>query len=456
MAELPPLHQRIILDASGVPAAVAETTAGLEAIGGAANATTAELAGTRGMMASMFKGTALIAGIMLLAHEFKHMADETKALEVEQSRLSTVLANIKGATEEQKKSAEETAEAITKLGFAHSDATGAMATLVTATGSVSQAQKLMGLTADYARSKHMTLSEAALAMGRATQGNLKAFKAYGIALDTTLPKNQAIAKAFDQLNAKIGGTAKNSMNTFAVQLQIMRERFQEVANKIGAVLLPILTGLIKYLGQAFDWVNKNSSALKVFGIILEIVTVALKGFAIMEAIINGLNPFTYIIAGVIALAVAFVYLWNKFDWFRKGTTTGLSILIKYWGYLVGIVATTIRVLSYLPGMGFLKKVADQADKTAKSLGKVGDEVKKLQDKKMTPPKIDDFKFTAPGSKTGIKGNVLDPTKSGGAGAGGGAGGSTVVQNITVYASNTNDIEKQMAKAAKNGTPIGVK
>ena len=32
--------------------------------------------------------------------------------------------------------------------------------------------------------------------------------------------------------------------------------------------------------------------------------------------------------------------------------------------------------------------------------------------------------------------------------------SAVQQNITVYASNTNDIASKMSKAAKNGLPIG--
>ena len=63
-----------------------------------------------------------------------------------------------------------------------------------------------------------------------------------------------------------------------------------------------------------------------------------------------------------------------------------------------------------------------------------------------------FDFAKPGTKSGIAGNVAggDATK------GGGGGGSGTVQNITVYASNTNDIARQMAKAQKQGTPIGAK
>jgi hypothetical protein len=454
MAELPPLHQRIILDASGVPAAVATTTAGLEAIGGAANATTAELGATRGMMASMFKGTALIAGIMLLAHEFKHMKDETMALEVAQSRLNTVLGNAKGVTDEQKKSASETTEAISKLGFAHSDSTDAMATLVTATGSVSQAQKLMGLTADYARNKHMTLADAAMAMGRATQGNLKAFKAYGIALDATLPKNEAIAKAFDQLNAKIGGTAKNSMNTLGVQLTIMREKFQEIANKIGAVVLPILTGLIKGLSFLFTYIEKNRVALGIFGTGLIIIIGYMKIMAFWEAILAAENPMTPIVLGVIALAAAFAWLWNHIKVFRETFAETLATIIQLIGYVVGGFASLARVLSHVPGMGFMKGVADAADNAALSIGKASKAVDDLKNKKITAPKsMGAFDFAKPGTKTGITGNVAggDATKGGG-----GGGGTGTIQNITVYASNTNDIARQMAKAQKQGTPIGAK
>jgi hypothetical protein len=102
-------------------------------------------------------------------------------------------------------------------------------------------------------------------------------------------------------------------------------------------------------------------------------------------------------------------------------------------------------MSYLPKMGFLKGVADEADKAAKSIGKVGDSVKDLANKKITPPKIPTIKgVTKPGDKTGIVGQ-----------AAGGGGGDTI-QYITVYASNTNDIEKKMAMAAKTGVPVGNK
>jgi hypothetical protein len=453
MAELPPLHQRIILDASGVPAAVAETTAGLEAIGGAANATTAELGATRGMMGSMFKGTAIIAGVMALANEFKHMKDEAMALEVAQSRLNTVLGNAKGVTDEQKKSAVETTEAISKLGFAHSDSTDAMATLVTATGSVSQAQKLMGLTADYARNKHMTLAEASMAMGRATQGNMKAFKAYGIALDTTLPKNEAIAKAFDQLNAKIGGTAKNSMNTLGVQLTIMREKFQEIANKIGSVVLPILTGLVKGLSFLFTYIQKNAVALGIFGTGLLIVIGYMKLMAFWEAIVAAENPMTPIIIGVMALAAAFAWLWNHVKIFRETFAEALATVVQLIGYVVGGFASLIRLLAKVPGMGFLKGVADSADNAALSIGKAAKAVDDLKNKKITASKsLGAFDFTKPGGKTGITGNV----QGGDAAGKGSGGGSQTTQFVTVYASNTNDIYKKLSKAAKNGVPIGSK
>lgn len=450
MAELPAVHQRIILDASGVPAAVAETTAGLEAIGAAADTTTVELAKTKGMMTGLFKGTAILAGVMILANEFKKMKDETMALEVAQSRLNTVLGNAK-VSKEQAKAANETAESFTKLGFAGSDTTGAMATLVTATGSVSQAQKLMGLTADYARSKHITLAEASMAIGRATQGNMKAFKAYGIALDTTLPKNQAIAKAFDELNAKIGGTAKNSMNTLGVQLQILREKFQDIANKIGQAVMPFLTKLIQGLGFLFTYIQKNAVALSIFGTGLLIVIGYMKLMAFWEAMVAAENPMTPIVLAVIALGVAFAWLWNHVKIFRETFVETFATAAQFIGYLVGGVAKLIRMLSYLPGGGFLKGVADAADKVAVSIGKAAKSIDDLKNKKISAPKTPSLPdFIKPGSKTGITGNV-----QGGDTAGkGSGGGSGTTQYVTVYASNTNDIAKKLSKAAKNGLPVG--
>jgi len=452
MSDIPPLNVRVNIDASGVQAGVAKATAGLEQISGQSKRLTSTMSSLKTTMLGVFGGQLLTSAVMMVGRELNAMKQETIDLQASSERLSQALNGVGITSEKAQKAVWDNADAYYSLGFQGSEAVTAMGTLVTATGDVTQANKLMAMSADLARYKHIDMESAAKILARGTQGSAKAFKELGITLDSTLPKNQAITKAFDELNKKIGGQAQAYTKTFAGQMAILKEKFDNIAQAIGAVVLPVLTRLVAYLGTAFTWIQQNSTALQVFIGILVAVALAMKGVALWQAIIAGINPFTYIILGAVALGVAFVALWNKFEWFRKAMATGLAVLVAAVGYLVGGIAKLLGVLSHVPGMGFLKGIAEGADKAAKSIGNVADSIEGLSSKKMTAPKFPKIVGgIVPGNATGITGNV-----SGGnaAGKGGGGGGATTVQYVTVYASNTNDIAKKLSKAAKNGTPIG--
>jgi hypothetical protein len=453
MSEIPPLNVKIYFDASGITPGVAKATAGLEEISSRSKKVSTTFSSLKTTMLGVFGGQLMTNAVMAVGHELTAMKNETIALQASSQRLSQALDGVGITSAKMQKEVWTSADAYYQLGFQGSEAVSAMGTLVTATGDVTQATKLMAMSADLARYKHIDMESAAKILARGTQGSAKAFKELGISLDTTIPKNQAIAKAFDELNKKIGGQAQAYTKTFAGQMAILREKFDNIAQAIGQVVLPVLTRLVQYLGTAFTWISQNSTALKVFiGIVLAL-TVALKGFAIMEAIIAGINPFTYIVLGAMALAVAFVYLWNRFKIFRDSMAEGLATIIQIVGYLVGAVGKLIRGMSYLPGMKFLRGVADGFDKVAVSIGKAAKATNDLKNSKISAPSVPKIGgIVAPGGKTGIVGNI----PSGDAAGKSGGGGDTTVQNIVVYASNTNDIERKMAKAAKTGRPIGAK
>lgn len=449
MAEIPPLNVKVVVNASGVSAGVAQATAGLEKI--SARATTAQSRMTSLGLSFKTLASGLIAtgGIIALTNAIRGMRDEAIATEVELARLDTVLDNVGVTAENDQAKIADYAGSFEKLGFGGSTAISAMATLVTATGSVEQSTRLMGIAADYARFKHIGLDSAARLMARGTQGAARAFKEMGITLDASLPKNEAIAKAFDELNKKIGGSATKYTETFAGRMEVLRERFEAFLENAIMPLLPYLTKFAGILVGMAAWIQENSSALKVYGGIILVVTAYLKGMAIISSIIAGINPFTWIVIGVIAAGVAFVKLWNTFEGFRKAMATGLAVVVMAIGYLVGGVSTLIKLMSKLPGMGFLKGVAEGADGIAKNLNAAATSIEKMSNKKLTVPKIPTMPdFVKPGDKTGITGNVT------GGNTAGGTGGSGTIQYVTIYASNTNDIAKKLAKAAKNGQPIG--
>jgi hypothetical protein len=285
-------------------------------------------------------------------------------------------------------------------------------------------------------------------LARGTQGAAKAFKELGITLDTSLPKNKAIAKAFDELNAKIGGQAQAYTKTFAGQLALLKEKFDGIAIAVGKYLIPIFSFLVKTISDVVGWIGQNSTALKILAGIVGTMVVVLKGWAAIQKVINLLlleNPIGLWIVAIAALSVAFVALWNHFKIFRDSMAEGLATIVQLIGYVVGGFASLMRMLSRIPKLGFLKGVADDADKAALSLGKVAKSVDDLKNKKLTAPKIVSTPTGSvkPGDPTGILGSVT-----------GGGGGSQNTQFVTVYASNTNDIYKKLSMAAKTGVPIG--
>jgi phage-related protein len=478
MSEIPPLNVRVTIDASGVQAGVAKTTAGLNQITQRTSKLTTAFGSLKTTMLGVLGGNILTMGVVTLTNALREAKDGVIADQVALARLDTVLNNVGITSQKTKDSVIATADAYYRLGFAGDDTYTAMGSLLSVTGDVDQATKLLAMSADYARYKNVSQTTAAQVLAKATMGNAKALKEMGITLDATLPKNEAITKAFDELNKRMGGQAVGYTKTFAGQMEILKEKFDTFLQIIAVRVLPVLSAFLSYI-------TENGQALLIYGgIVLTTiaiiktygaVTFAMKSiqqayafwtyaqaastnvfkFAMVQ--LNAVmlaNPVGLVIVGIMALGVAFVWAWNKFEGFRKGVVKGIQIIVNAFGYLLGYWATALKVVAKIPGMGWAKDASEALDKAANSVRKYSDGLDSLADKKIKTPKIPGF--VKPGDPTGIKGNVDGSgNKITGKGGSGGGGGNTF-QTITVYASNTNDIERQMAKAAKNGRPIGAK
>jgi hypothetical protein len=408
MTEVASLNVKITFDTSAITGGVSKATAGLEQISNKTKTVSAGFTKFKEIALGVFGGNLITAGAMEATKVLTEMRNEMIQTQAAQQRLESAMGNMKNVTKEQTTEVSKNAEAYSKLGFAQSDALTGMGTLVTATNNVGQATKLMAMAADYARYRHITLADSARILARGTQGSARAFKEMGITLDTTIPKNQAIAKAFDQLNAKIGGQAQAYTKTFAGQMAVLKEKFQGVADAIAKYLLPVFSKLFSFISYGINWIEKNSSALKVFAGLILVVTANIWGMAIAGAALDIVaSPIFLITTGIIALAAAFVYAWNHFKIFRDAVAEGLATIIQIVGYLVGAVARLIRGMSYLPGMKFLRGIADGFDKVAESIGKAAKATNDLKNSKMSvpdgKPKIPGI--VTPGGKTGITGNV---------------------------------------------------
>lgn len=334
--------------------------------------------------------------------------------------------------------------AYSKLGFGGDETATALNKLVSTTNDLEMSQGLLSISADLARVKNIDLASAAAVVGRASMGNAKAFKEMGIELDSTLPKSEAITKAMDQLNNKVGGQAIAYTKTFTGQLVVLREQISAVADTVGAALLPYLKQAVETIANAIDFVKRNAAAFKVLlGVILTI-TIALASYnatvklttaltkawstfsAVATAVQVGLttgqwnlnaalnaNPIGLVVAGVVLLAGAFAIAWNSSETFRKLMVKMFQIVINGVGYLVGAIGSLLSAASKIPGIGDkFKGPAAAVNKTANDIRKFGDGLDKLANKKISigldfkAPSIPDMPNAAGGKAT--KGGGISP------------------------------------------------
>ena len=245
--EVPPLNVEILVQLSNLTAAVQEATAGLNKIGDTAVEQNSKFDSLKSTMLGVFAGNLMTKGVEILTTGLHDAVKAIQDTQVATEQLSTAMNNSKQNTAANRAEVTATTDKMSALGFSVKDSEAAYTKLITATGSTTESTKLMSMAADLARYKHEDLATAAATLEKGTLGNAKAFKEFGITLDTTLPKNQAIAKAMDELNAKIGGQAVGYTHTFAGEMEILKAKFDDVAVKVGAVVMPILTKLMEFI-----------------------------------------------------------------------------------------------------------------------------------------------------------------------------------------------------------------
>jgi hypothetical protein len=364
------------------------------------------------------------------------------------NKLGQTMSNLGINTEANRSQIEKLTDSYEKLGFGNEEAANGFNKLLVATGSVTESQNLLALSADFARVKNMSLEEASATLARASAGNAKAFKEMGISLDTTLPKSEAVKKAMDELQGKIGGQAVNATKTFKVQLQILKEEVGSIAEKIGGALMPILKNMVEFFSNAIDFISRNAKVFAILGGVILSVTVALATYnatvkvvtavtkawstisAVATAVQVGLttgqwnlnaalnaNPIGLVVAGIVLLAGAFAIAWNASETFRKTMVKMFQVVINGVGYLVGAIGSLLSAASKIPGIGDkFKGPAEAVNKTANDIRKFSDGLDKLADKKISvglnfkAPSIPDLPNAAGGGATTKGGGISPETK----------------------------------------------
>jgi hypothetical protein len=241
------------------------------------------------------------------------------------------------AFEESLKSAESQGH---KFGFSNNEVREALTKLVTATGDSKKAIFDLGIAEDLARFKHLSLQQASDTLTRAVAGSSQALKQLGIdvpkvtthmdALRLSHMKTgtaayfhaKALAEAADKaatgaarmqaLNEKLHGQAAAFSETTAGKIQTYNAEMENLKEKLGAGLLPILGSVVDKLSSFADFMSRHTTLAK--GLVIALGGLAVSLMAVGVAGFIAGNLMTLGIGGaVVAVAAGITLLITHFD-----------------------------------------------------------------------------------------------------------------------------------------------
>ena len=162
--------------------------------------------------------------------------------------LAKTLANTTKATKTQTAAVEKY---ITKLalarGISDDKLRPSLAKLLTATGSITKAQKLQALALDVSAGTGKDLETVSLALAKAYNGNLGSLTRLGVKLDAGTIKSKDFDAAAKELNKTFGGQSAAAAETMQGRMDRLTVAFDEAKESIGYALLPTFTTFVDWL-----------------------------------------------------------------------------------------------------------------------------------------------------------------------------------------------------------------
>lgn len=178
--------------------------------------------------------------------------DDAKA----QQLLAGALERNAGARADQIAAVEDWIQATqNELGILDDDLRPAYATMVRATHDVAEAQDLMTLSMDISRATGKDLETVSAALAKAYGGNTVALSRLVPGLKRAGEGALSFADAKARLNEMFAGSAQDYATTEAGKLERLSVQYEDMKERIGTALLPVLNILTGMISGLFDWFN---------------------------------------------------------------------------------------------------------------------------------------------------------------------------------------------------------
>ena len=241
----------------------------------------------------------------------------------------------------------------------------ALAGLVRATMDIDEAQKAANLSMDIAAAKGISLETVTKAMEKAYGGNMTALAKLSPELRQMIKDGASMEEVMAEMAVTFGGAATDSANTAAGSMKRLGVALGEAKEGVGAALLPILEKALPVLQSFATWAQENPT-------LITAVAVAFGALAASIVLVNAamaLNPAVLITAGIVALGVALVMAYKKFDTFRAVVNAIVNQVARNFEFMANAFITMINVV--IKGINLIKPGKDIGTLGQVSLGRLG-------------------------------------------------------------------------------------
>lgn len=329
-------------------------------------------------------GVALGAGLVMAT---KAAAEEEKEMAI----LANTLRKTTKASDAQVASTEEWITATQNAtGVADGDLRPALGKLVVATGDVSRAQKLLAVAMDVATARGLDLNTVTTAFSKAAMGQVSSLSRLGIKTKDAAGETLTFDQVLQDASRTMGGAAAAAANTASGRFNILRARFADLTEQVGAKLLPILNRLLSWildeglpaLGRLSAWFNEKvmPSLRRVATYVREQLMPALMEFArvVLPAVRDAVASVRTSLAQV---ARAFGAADTSSEGFGDTLVEVLPMMALFVSSGLKVVATNVRILTTAFRILTLnlRFVADQMARVISLAGKVKDALPDMPD-----------------------------------------------------------------------------
>lgn len=273
-------------------------------------------------------------GIAFSVYRLVGFAKSTVAMAAESqaawARLSSTLSDFGIPLSKVQGQIESVVVSQTKLGVKQQDTVNMLATLMNITGDYQKSLQGVVVASDLMVARHMTMEQAAKAVGRAIAGDNMLLSRQGIYLD----KNR---DAIEQLTERMRGEMAARATTLAGKIAIVSASFNDLKIAIGNALTQKdgsnwASQLVDALQSMTTWVKQNQQDFQVLAEVLGMVVkaVALFGMGLMGALKLAESIIGSVSSGINLLGVSL----NQFETqFEVQMLRAANVVVKAWDFV---------------------------------------------------------------------------------------------------------------------------